>query len=172
MRASNSERSANDRSITIENRSPQELEIAMAKNELMGTWALQRFELRFPDGTVTHPYGEKVTGLLMYDATGHMSAAFGSADRAGSDADLADVDAKVHYDAFMAYCGRYEVEGSRITHRVSASSLEAWTGSEQERSYRIEGQRLTLETMPLKVAGDAPTGVLVWDRVHADDWAE
>ncbi len=137
----------------------------MSTNPVIGTWSLQSFELRFPDDSVTYPYGEKVSGLLMYDDTGHMSAAFGSADRAGSDADLAEVDAKVHYDAFMAYCGRYEVEEDRITHWVGASSLEAWTGSEQVRVFRIEDDKLFLETMPLKVAGDAPKGVLVWTRV-------
>ena len=30
----------------------------MSTNPVMGTWSLQSFELQFPDGTVTHPYGE------------------------------------------------------------------------------------------------------------------
>ena len=137
----------------------------MQASPLIGTWALNRFELRFPDGSTTHPYGEDVTGLLIYADTGHMSVAFGSAKRrAGVSADLEEVGAKVAYDAFMAYCGRYEVESDRIVHRVEVSSLEAWTGTIQERRYRIEGEQLTLVTMPLVVAGDAPTGRLVWKR--------
>lgn len=141
----------------------------MSMHPVIGTWSLRSFELRFPDGSVTHPYGEKVNGLLMYDDTGHMSAAFGSAERSGSQADLAEVESGAHYDAFMAYCGRYQAEDDRLTHYVLSSSLEAWTGSEQVRVYRIEGEQLMLETLPLQVAGDAPRGVLVWDRVHPAD---
>ncbi|MCH7598466.1 MAG: lipocalin-like domain-containing protein [Myxococcales bacterium] len=141
----------------------------MHASSLVGTWALRRFELCFPDGRITHPYGEDVTGLLFYDDTGHMSAAFGSAKReAGASLDLEEVGTKPAYDAFMAYCGSYEVEQDRIVHRVEVSSLAAWAGTVQERRFKIEDGRLTLVTMPLVIGADAPTGRLVWDRVGAD----
>lgn len=138
----------------------------MRASPLLGTWALRRFELCFPDGRITHPYGEDVTGLLFYDDTGHMSAAFGSAKReADASLDLEEVGGKVAYDAFMAYCGSYEVEQDRIVHHVEVSSLAAWTGTTQERRFQIEDERLTLVTLPLLVGAEAPTGRLVWDRV-------
>ena len=144
----------------------------MSRSPLVGTWALRRFELRFPDGSVTHPYGEEVVGLLMYDTTGHMSAAFGSASRhTGESSDLAEVGAKVSYDSFMSYCGLYEVKENRIAHRVEISSLEAWTGTLQERRFEIKDDQLTLDTMPLAVGSDSPTGRLVWHRVRVSEEA-
>ena len=126
---------------------------------------LRRFELRFPDGRIVHPYGEDVTGLLFYDDTGHMSAAFGSAKRGTeTSVDLEEVGAKVEYDAFMSYCGTFEFEEDRIVHRVLMSSLAAWIGTVQERQFEIEDERLTLVTMPLLVGAESPTGCLVWDR--------
>ena len=133
---------------------------------LVGSWELISFELQFPDGTVTHPFGTEVRGYLFYNQDGFMCAAFGSAARAGSnEKNLAEVGAAAGYDQFMAYTGPYRVEGDRIIHHVEVSSLEAWTGSVQERWYKIDGERLTLHTAPLVVGSDAPTGALVWDRV-------
>jgi hypothetical protein len=140
----------------------------MSDPSLIGTWSLRHFELRFPDGRVTHPFGEAVSGYLFYNEDGFMSAAFGSAARcAGSSQDLAKVAQREAggFDEFMAYCGRYEVKDDRIRHSVEVSSLEAWTGTVQERSYEIEGDELTLLTVPLMVGTDAPTGYLVWERV-------
>jgi hypothetical protein len=141
----------------------------MSDPSLIGTWALRHFELRFPDGRVTHPFGEAVSGYLFYNTDGFMSAAFGSAQRcAGKSQDLADVGRRegTGFDQFMAYCGRYEVKDDRILHSVEVSSMEAWTGTVQERSYEIADGELTLLTRPLMVGSDAPTGYLVWERVE------
>lgn len=136
------------------------------RTPLVGTWRLVSFELRSPSGEVSHPFGPDVTGYLFYNADGYMSAAFMSAKRgAGPSEDLAEAGAETSYDAFMAYCGEYEVEGDRIIHRVEVSSLPVWTGTVQERIFEIEGDRLTLLTAPLLIAAETPVGHLVWDRV-------
>jgi hypothetical protein len=140
----------------------------MSSTDLIGTWGLRHFELVFPDGKTTYPYGEDVTGLLIYDDTGHMSAAFGSAKRqVGSTSDLEEVGGKVAYDDFMAYCGPYEVDEDLIRHHVEVSSLEAWTGTIQERRFYIEDDALSIVTMPLVVGGDAPTARLEWRRMKS-----
>ena len=41
---------------------------------LLGTWRLISYEARGPDGRVQSPIGEDVSGLLIYDAGGNMSA--------------------------------------------------------------------------------------------------
>ena len=138
----------------------------MSESSLIGTWSLRSFEMRFPDGTVSHPYGEEVTGLLVYDDTGHMIASLASAKRqTAASEDLEEVGVKTAYDDFMSYCGRYEVEGDRVRHDVMVSSLEAWTGTTQERRFEREGDRLSLITVPLLVGGEAPTAHLIWDRI-------
>lgn len=135
-------------------------------SSLVGSWSLRSFELRFPDGKVAYPFGEEVRGYLFYNADGFMSAAFENARRCTSQSqDLAEAGAAVNYDQFMAYTGPYEVEGDRIIHHVEVSSLDVWTGSVQERWFKLDGDCLTLLTTPLSVGSDAPTGYLVWDRV-------
>ncbi len=138
----------------------------MSVEALIGTWKLRSFEMRFPDGRVIHPYGEEVEGLLVYDRTGHMIASLASARRsATASQDLEEVGARTQYDDFMSYCGRYEVKGDRVSHDVLISSLEAWTGTVQERVFERDGDQLSLITLPLLVGGEAPTAYLIWDRI-------
>ena len=59
----------------------------MQPEPIVGTWKLESFELQAPDGTISHPYGEAVTGFLVYSPEGVMSAAFMRADR-GAEVDL------------------------------------------------------------------------------------
>jgi len=141
----------------------------MSDHALVGTWRLRSFELRSTDGKVSYPFGEEVRGYLFYNSDGFMSAAFENAKRTTSrSSDLAEAAVAVNYDQFMAYSGPYEVEGDRILHRVEVSSLDVWTGTLQERWFKLDGDRLTLLTSPLSVGSDAPTGYLVWDRVRGE----
>jgi hypothetical protein len=139
----------------------------MSREALVGTWRLESFELQAPDGSVTHPYGEHVTGYLVYSAEGIMSSAFMRADRAaGGDPDLSRAETAPAWDTFMAYGGPWHVEGDRIRHDVEVSSLAVWIGTVQERWYKIDGDRLELLTAPLAVGDSAPVGRLVWSRVR------
>ena len=140
----------------------------MIESPLVGTWSLKNFELHVPDGKIVFPYGEDVDGLLMYDLTGHMSAVFGSAKvPVSTETDLEKAGANPNYDTFMSYCGPYEIQGDRVVHRVTMSSMESWTGTIQERIFEITDDILTLETMPLEVGEASPIGRLVWHRMHA-----
>jgi hypothetical protein len=133
---------------------------------LIGSWSLRSFELRTSDGNTIHPYGEEVHGFLFYNEDGYMSAAFENSKRSTSRSDdLAEAGRATHYDQFMAYSGPFEVQGDRILHRVAVASMDAWTGTLQERWFKIDGDVLTLLTAPLNVGSDTPTGYLVWERV-------
>jgi len=141
----------------------------MSCDQLVGTWRLESFALEAPDGGVSHPYGEQVTGYLVYTPEGVMSSAFMRADRGSErDPDLAKAETAPAWDTFMAYAGRYRVEGDRIRHDVEVSSLAVWIGTVQERWFKVDGDRLDLLTAPLAVGDSAPVGRLVWTRVRAD----
>lgn len=132
---------------------------------LTGSWRLTAFELEMPDGTKSHPYGEDLTGYLFYNDEGFMSAAFMNAERGRvPDGELSEAAKASTYDQFMAYSGPYEVNGDKIRHFVEVSSLEVWTGTVQERWYKIDGNRLELLTQALSVGSEAPVGRLVWER--------
>jgi hypothetical protein len=137
-----------------------------SEHPLIGSWKLDAFELQTADGKTVHPYGQDLTGYLFYNADGFMSAAFMTAARGRiRGADLEAAAKTSTYDQFMAYTGPFVIEGDRIRHFVEVSSLEIWTGTVQERWYKIDGDRLELLTQPLTVGSDAPVGKLVWTRV-------
>jgi hypothetical protein len=138
-----------------------------AGEALIGSWKLDAFELEATDGTISHPYGEELTGYLFYNQEGFMSAAFMNAERGRiPDGELSEAAKASTYDQFMAYSGPFEVTGDRIRHFVEVSSLEVWTGTIQERWFKIDGDRLELLTQALSVGTDAPVGRLVWTRVE------
>ena len=132
---------------------------------LWGSWRLISFELRDEAGEVTYPFGKDATGYLFYNEQGFMSAAFMGADRAKpDDDDLAEVAKGVNFDAFNAYTGPFEVIGDRVIHHVEVASLPHFLGTDQERIFKLDGDRLILETLPLNVANTSPTGYLIWER--------
>jgi len=133
---------------------------------LIGSWKLDAFELEMPDGAVSYPYGKDLAGYLFYNADGFMSAAFMNAERGRvPDGELSEAAKASTYDQFMAYSGPFEVNGDRIRHFVDVSALEVWTGTIQERWFKIDGDRLELLTQALSVGSEAPVGRLVWHRV-------
>jgi len=136
------------------------------RHALCGSWKLVSFELRLPNGGVSYPFGTAPRGYVFYNAQGFMSAAFMGADRVKpQSSDLADTSKTVNYDQFNAYCGRFEVKGERVIHHVEVASLPQWCGIDQERVFKIDGDRLILETPPLTINAQAPTAYLIWQRV-------
>jgi hypothetical protein len=65
-----------------------------------------------------------------------------------------------------AYSGRYTIEGDKITHHVDISWNEAWTGSDQVRYFKLEGDILTIKTAPSTnaITGKESVSTLVWER--------
>jgi len=67
----------------------------------------------------------------------------------------------------VSYTGTYEVRGDTIVHHVDVSWNETWTGTEQTRFYKFDGDRLSLATTPSvdPVEGKMSIRTLVWERV-------
>ena len=146
----------------------QEMQDTQERHALIGSWKLEAFELETNDGTILHPYGKDLVGYLFYNDQGFMSAAFMNAERGRvPDGELSAAAKTSSYVQFMAYSGPYQVTGDKIRHFVEVSSLEVWTGTFQERWFKIDGDRLELLTQALSVGSDAPVGRLVWTRVES-----
>jgi hypothetical protein len=56
---------------------------------------------------------------------------------------------KLH-QTMTAYAGTYSVEGEKVIHHVDISWNEAWTGTDQIRFYKLEGNTLTIKAAPNK----------------------
>ena len=53
----------------------------MGSNQFVGTWKLISCEAKRADGQIVYPFGANPIGMLMYDATGHMTAQLMRTDR-------------------------------------------------------------------------------------------
>jgi hypothetical protein len=54
----------------------------------------------------------------------------------------------VLFDTMFAYSGRYTVFPDRIVHHVDLSWNEGWTGTDQVRLARLDGDTLTISSLP------------------------
>jgi hypothetical protein len=132
------------------------------QQQLVGAWKFLSMKAKTPDGKVIHPYGEKLYGMLVYAASGHMSFLAMRPDRPqfASDDPFEGTPEEIQkaFEGFDAYCGTYEVDEEKgtITHHVEASRLPGWVGTDQVRHFRFEGNRLIL-TASFPVKGE------MWD---------
>ena len=71
------------------------------------------------------------------------------------------------HQTMNAYGGTYTVQGDKVTHHVDISWNEAWTGTEQIRFFKLDGNILTITSAPIKSPIDGREGraVLVWEKV-------
>jgi hypothetical protein len=110
------------------------------------------YEDRSADGTVSYPFGEHPAGYFVYDSTGHLSVQImrtpapksfpGMRDGTGDGASFREA-----FRAYAAYFGTYTVDGRKgtVTHHVEGSLRADYTGTDQVRPFRIEGDRLIIE---------------------------
>ena len=145
-------------------------------SDFVGTWRLLEYSFIHEDGTVEYPWGAAVCGYLLYSAEGYMSGNLSPArDWASRRARLAAA-LKAHDGAgalrsarrkeYIAYTGRYMVEGDTITHHVEASLFPNWVDKPEVRYYKFYGDQLTLRTGPVRSGMHTVVAQLVWERVR------
>lgn len=120
--------------------------------DLIGTWKLIDFKITKPDGH-TKDWGPKSNGILMYDATGHMSTSINS----GADADTAAKDLDKH---ILFYAGTYQLKNNQITHFVTNASNPMRVGKSFVRSAEISDKKY----LRLTAEGDYGHANLLWEK--------
>jgi len=125
---------------------------AQSATSIVGTWKVVKYEDRAADGSMTYPYGENPVGYFVYDPTAHLSVhimrtpamkAFPGM-REGTGEGTAYREA---FLAYVAYFGTYAVDAVKgtVTHHVEGSLRPDYTGTDQVRPFRIDGDRLIIE---------------------------
>jgi hypothetical protein len=66
------------------------------------------------------------------------------------------------FDSMLSYAGSYELHEDKVVHHVDISWNQAWTGTEQVRYYKLDGDTLTIRSA---AAADPLTGQEVVHRV-------
>lgn len=126
--------------------------------KLHGSWRLLSFETELQETKErTQPWGADPNGSLIFGADGRMMVLLTAKvrEQGNTDEKLAAL-----FRTIVAYTGRYRVEDDRFITKVDASWNEAWTGTEQERFYTLDGDTLEVRTawMPNPLMSGHPTG--------------
>ena len=68
----------------------------------------------------------------------------------------------------ISYAGTYTVEGDKVIHHVEISWNQTRNGTDLVRSYKVEGDLLTLTTAPARSEIDGKEGrsILIWKKVE------
>lgn len=137
--------------------------------QLVGTWRLVSWDLAVDGVARPHGFGDAVTGLLLYQPDGHMSAILSDPDRAPlSREPLAAAPEDERAEAartYVSYGGTWSVRGDEVVHHVELCLLANWVGTDLVRTVSWDGDDLVLSTAPeLDDRGRAVTNRLVWRR--------
>jgi hypothetical protein len=143
--------------------------------DLVGRWDIISWEQLYDDGRRELPLGESPSGFIRYLADGDMVCMISRAERQrfeGGQWNAPDAEKARAYDSMLSYCGRYEVDGDIITHRVEASLFPNWIGGAQKRRCEVQADgTLALLARLEENTPQARTARLVWRR-HASPGAQ
>lgn len=136
---------------------------------LVGSWLLRRWSIAYPDGRPDAlPFGDDAVGLLVYAADGWMSATMCRAGRGSLAPALAgsatDADRARAFDGYLAYSGRWVVEGEVVRHDVRMSMNPVLIGTTQLRRAALTGDSLELAADERDARGRSRRHTILWAR--------
>jgi hypothetical protein len=113
----------------------------MSTTELCGAWSLEEWSM------TGAPFGAEPTGSLIYDACGVFSAQVCGAR------------------SYLAYGGRWRVEGEVLMHDVRMSLDPTWVGTTQQRPFSLAGDQLSMAIAERAIGDVVGESRLTWRRV-------
>ena len=132
---------------------------------LVGTWKLLSCvweDLQTKERTLL--YGEHPKGYAILTGEGRLMAIItGEGRKAPRNAEERDA----AFRSLGAYSGKYRVDGDTFVTKVDIAWHEGWVGTDQVRSFRLEGDKLHIETPPTPIpdpSGRLMRGLLTWER--------
>ena len=137
--------------------------------ELEGTYRLLSCEKRWSDGEIEFPYGEAPEGLLVYTGDGYVTGHLMRNGVPPLASGARRATARELRQAFLGYLGYYgtyavDIVAGTVTHRVLGSWHPNWVGTDQVRTYRMEGDSLVISTPPIPSGGRSYVTWLSWRR--------
>ena len=143
--------------------------LADDKERLIGTWKLvEAVSEDLATGEKTNIYKGGAAGFITYGPDGRMMAVIVDAVRKKPAGNVpTGPEAEALFRTMTAYAGSYIVKGSEVIHHVDASWNETWTGTDQHRNYKLDGDRLRIATAPSPnpFTGKMSVRTLVWEKV-------
>jgi hypothetical protein len=139
------------------------------ENPLLRTWKLKAFVREVAaTGERYDERGEHPNGFLGYAADGRMYAIITWDNRANPHDVVPTNEERIKlYGTMISYAGTYTMDAEKVIHHVDISWNQIWTGTDQVRFYKLEGNLLTITSAPNRNPVDGREGrsILVWERV-------
>jgi len=141
-----------------------------ANHPIVGPWRLISFVAEdLKTGAVAYPMGRNANAIVIYSADGFAATIFTSEGREPSAApQVTDQEALLLYQSMVAFAGRYNLDGEKLIYHPEISWNETWNGTEQERYYKIENERLQVKSVPIvsTLTGNHIVFTLTWERAR------
>jgi Lipocalin-like domain len=136
---------------------------AMNAEILVGNWKLVSWQV-VTEGEAKDLFGSKPNGYFILTRDGRaMTVTTAEARKPGeSEAERAAL-----HKSMLAYTGKYRLEGDEFVTTVDASWNESWNGTEQRRRFRLDGDKLFIESAPapsITSPGKVDFRRIVWER--------
>jgi hypothetical protein len=138
--------------------------ITVDADALIGTWKLVSWQVIAESAEPQNVFGEKPKGYLILTREGRSMALTTADERSGG---MGDPERAALHKSMLAYSGKYRIEGNDFITTVDISWNEDWNGTEQRRHFRIEGDRLLIESAPapsIVSPGQVDFRRIVWER--------
>jgi Lipocalin-like domain len=141
-----------------------------ADNPLIGTWKLKSYVREVAaTGERYNERGEHPNGYLSYAADGRMYAIITWENRITPQDVVPTNDERIKlFGTMISYAGTYTFDAEKVVHHVDISWNQNWTGTDQVRFYKLDGDTLTITSALAKNFTDGREGrsILVWERLR------
>ena len=137
---------------------------AAGSDDLIGNWKLVSWQVIVENEPPQNVFGSNPKGYLILTREGR-SIVVTTADNRKSG--MGDAERAALHKSMLAYSGKYRIEGNDFITLVDVSWNETWNGTEQRRHFRIEGDKLFIESAPapsIIFPGRTDFRRIVWER--------
>jgi hypothetical protein len=131
---------------------------------LTGTWKLVSWQVVVDKEQTQNVFGTHPKGFLIVTREGRIMVLTVAETR---QAGMGDAERAALHKSMLAYSGKYRIEGQDLITAVDISWNEEWNGTEQRRHFRIEGDKLFIESAPapsIVYPGKTDFRRIVWER--------
>ena len=138
--------------------------VAAASDGLVGNWKLVSWQVITENEAPQNVFGSNPKGYLILTREGRSIVVTTADNRKGG---MADAERAALHKSMLAYSGKYRVEGNDFITLVDVSWNEDWNGTEQRRHFRLEGDKLFIESAPapsIIFPGKTDFRRIVWEQ--------